>query len=244
MQMKNNMRRNVAIGAAAVVALGGGGIAVAAGTASKSSATDRQKAFIEDAAKRLSVTPEALTSALKGAFGDQLDQAVKDGKLTQKQADALKQRIEKGGLPLGGGPGFGGPGGRGGHGPGGMDGPGDHGAFGAGLDAAATYLGLTEQELRAKLVKGTSLADVAKAQSKDVGGLEQAIVDATKKKLDQAVTDGKLTATQRDDIEKDLAARVKDIVENAGPPKAGARSAPRGGGFGPPSGTHRFRQHP
>lgn len=239
--MQKNVKRNVAIGVAAAVVLGGGGIAVAA-TTSKSSESDRQKAFIEDAAKRLSVTPDQLTSALKGAFGDQLDDAVKDGKLTQKQADALKQRIEQGGLPLGGGPGFGGGGKRG---PGGLGfghgGPGA-GVFGAGLDAAASYLGLTEKELRAKLDEKTSLADVAKAQGKDAAGLEAAIVAAAKERLDAAVKDGKLTADQRDELAKDLAARVKEQVEHAGPPKGGPRGGP--GGPGGPDGPHGFPGHP
>jgi len=239
--VQKNVKRNVAIGVAAAVVLGGGGIAVAA-TTSKSSESDRQKAFIEDAAKRLSVTPDQLTSALKGAFGDQLDDAVKDGKLTQKQADALKQRIEQGGLPLGGGPGFGGGGKRG---PGGLGfghgGPGA-GVFGAGLDAAASYLGLTEKELRAKLDEKTSLADVAKAQGKDAAGLEAAIVAAAKERLDAAVKDGKLTADQRDELAKDLAARVKEQVEHAGPPKGGPRGGP--GGPGGPDGPHGFPGHP
>lgn len=242
--MQKNVKRNVAIGVAAAVVLGGGGIAVAA-TTSKSSESDRQKAFIEDAAKRLSVTPDQLTSALKGAFGDQLDDAVKDGKLTQKQADALKQRIEQGGLPLGGGPGFGGGGKRGPGGPGGPGfghaGPGGvgGGVFGAGLDAAASYLGLTEKELRAKLDEKTSLADVAKAQGKDAAGLEAAIVAAAKERLDAAVKDGKLTADQRDEIEQDLAARVKEQVEHAGPPKGGPRGGPGG-----PDGPRGFPGHP
>jgi len=241
--VQKNVKRNVAIGVAAVVVLGGGGIAVAA-TTSKSSESDRQKAFIEDAAKRLSVTPDQLTSALKGAFGDQLDDAVKDGKLTQKQADALKQRLEQGGLPLGGGPGFGGGGKRGPGGPGfGHGGPGGPGAgvFGAGLDTAASYLGLTEKELRAKLDDKTSLADVAKAQGKDAAGLEAAIVAAAKERLDAAVKDGKLTADQRDELEQDLAARVKEQVEHAGPPKGGPRGPGGPDGGGAPRG---FPGHP
>jgi len=69
-------------------------------------------------------------------------------------------------------------------------GPGFHhrGPFG-GLDAAATYLGLTDAQLRTRLESGKSLADVAKAQNKSVDGLVQAIVDAAKKKLDAAVDD-------------------------------------------------------
>ena len=222
--MNKNTKRNVVVGTIAALALGGGGLAVAA-TQKSTSHADQQKAFLADAAKRLNVTPDQLTAALKGAFGDQLDQAVKDGKLTQKQADALKARIAKGGLPFGGpGGGHGGPGGPMG-GPGGPGGP-----FMVGLDAASTYLGLTEAQLRDKLKDGkTSLADVAKAQGKTADGLEQAIVDAEQKELDQAVKDGKLTQAQADKIAKDLPARVKTIVETAG-------FGPHGGPGGPPPG--------
>lgn len=230
-----NAKRNTAIAVSAIVLLGGGGLAVAA--TSGDDHAKEQKAVIDNAAKRLSVTPDALTSALKGAFEDQLDQAVKDGKITQKQADAMKARLAKGDLPLGGGPGHGhgGPGGFDGHG-----GPGGPGGHGAELTAAAKYLGLTEAQLRAKVVKGTTLAKIAKAQGKDVAGLEAAIVDAKKADLAQAVKDGKLTQTQADAIEKDLAAHVKDEVENGRP-----AHGPRGpGGKGGPDHMRGFGGRP
>ena len=69
----------------------------------RSSRNPRQ-AFLNDVAKRLNVTPAQLNSALKGAAIDQLDAAVKAGKLTQAQANALKQRIQQGahgGAPFG-----------------------------------------------------------------------------------------------------------------------------------------------
>ena len=102
----------------AAAAFGGGAYA-----ATQSSAPSRQ-AFLNDVAKRLNVSPAQLTNALKGAFDDQLQAAVAAGKLTQAQANAIKQRIQKrGSAPLGfgalrhpAGPGFfrgsrGGPGG-------------------------------------------------------------------------------------------------------------------------------------
>ena len=46
--------------------------------------------YLNDVAKRLDVSPEKLSGALKGAYLDQLDKAVSDGRLTQAQADALK----------------------------------------------------------------------------------------------------------------------------------------------------------
>lgn len=226
-----NAKRNTAIAVTAAVLVGGGGLAVAA--TSGDDHAKEQKAIIDNAAKRLSVTPDALTSALKGAFEDQLDQAVKDGKITQKQADAMKARIAKGDLPFGGGGrGHGGPGG-----PGGFDGhrgPGGPGGHGEELTAAAKYLGLTEAQLRAKLVKGTTLAAIAKDQNKDVAGLEAALVDAKKADLAQAVKDGKLTQKQADAIEKGIAAHVKDEVENGRPDH----------GPGGPDGKRGFGGHP
>jgi hypothetical protein len=89
-------------------------------------------------------------------------------------------------------------------------------AFGIGPDAAATYLGLSPAALRKRLAAGDSLADVAKAQGKSVSGLEQALVDAAKARLDKAVAAGDLTAKQRDAIEQDLQQHVSELVQGKG----------------------------
>ena len=60
----------------------------------------------------------------------------------------------------------------------------------------------SEADLRTKLGDGQSLADIAKAQSKDLAGLKTAILDAAKADLDKAVADKKLTQSQADDIYK------------------------------------------
>ena len=104
--MDRTRKRTVAIGATVALAAAGGGVAYAAATS-----TDQRDALLRDAAAP-EREPGELRSALEGAFGDQLDQAVKDGKLTQQQADRIKQRVREHGLPLGGpagGPGSGGP---------------------------------------------------------------------------------------------------------------------------------------
>jgi hypothetical protein len=209
--VESRRKRTAAIGAAVALAVAGGGVAYAAATN-----TDPRDALLRDAAQRLNVSPGELRSALEGAFGDQLDQAVKDGKLTQQQADAIKQRIARYGLPLGGP--TGGPGGPGpGHGLAfGFGGPGGRGPF-AGLDAAASYLGLSQAQLARQLGSGKSLADVARAQGKSVDGLEQALLDAAGTQLDRAVSDGKLTSDQRDRILSDLRAHVDDLVNGRAP---------------------------
>src|SRR5215204_2256673 len=111
------------VGVAAVAAGG----AIAAGQLSP---TERSKAVVADAAQQLGVKESALTDALKQAYENQIDADVASGAITQAQGEA-------GDFPLVGG--FGpGMGRHGGHG-------------GRGLDAAASYLGLTEAELHTQL---------------------------------------------------------------------------------------------
>jgi hypothetical protein len=221
-------KRTVAIGVAVALAAAGGGVAYAAATGS-----DPRDALLSDAAQRLHVSPGELRSALQGAFGDELDQAVKDGKLTQRQADEIKQRIARYGLPLGG-PGPGGPG----RGFGGADGPG-HGPIGAGLDAAAGYLGLTRAQLARQLTSGRSLADVARAQGKSVDGLKQALLDEAQSRLDRAVADRKLTPDERNQILSELREHIDDLVNGRAPGPFGRHDwhGDRGmGSGGPPPG--------
>jgi hypothetical protein len=227
--VNQNFKRKVAISAAGVTVLAGGGLAFAA---TQSSPQTERKALLDNAAKRLNVSPDQLSAALQGAFEDQLDKAVADGRITKARADEIKARLKAGGgVPLGP-PLAGGPEGRGfGHrGPGGPGGPGGHRLGGA--DAAAKYLGLTEDQLHTQLESGKSLADVAKAQGKDVAGLKTAIVDAAKADLDKAVTDNRITAAQRDQMVKDLESHVDDLIAGKLP------DGPRGfrgrrGHFGP-----------
>ena len=204
-------KRAIAIGAAVLAVAGGGGAAVAASTSS-SSPND----FLDSVAKHLGISRQKLDDATKAAAIDQVDAQLAAGKITKDQADALKKRIESGDIPpLGGlrgpGPGFG---------FGGTGGPGDPGGpggllkagIGDSLTAAAKYLGLSESDLRTQLQDGKSLADVAKAQSKDLDGLKQAILAAAKSDLDKAVSDKKLTQSQADDVYNRLKSNIDDMV--------------------------------
>lgn len=221
--MSHAIRRNVALGVAGVAIAAGGGLAYAT---TKESPADQRKAFLDDAAKRLNVSPSDLGAALQGAFGDRLDEAVKNGTLTKAQADRIKQRLKDGGgLPLFGGRGPGGPG-VGPSGPGGGPGFGPHGpgpgpGFGRGpfrvLDAAAKYLDLSQAKLRDALAAGKSLADVAKDQGKDVDGLKTALTDAAKADLDKAVADKRLTQEQEDRMLKELDSHIGDLVDAVRP---------------------------
>jgi hypothetical protein len=226
--VESTRRRTVAIGAAVALAVAGGGAAYAA-----SSTTDPRDALLRDAAQRLDVSPGELRSALEGAFGDQLDREVRAGRLTQEQADQMKARIRRFGVPLGGP--VGGPGGIAFH----TD---RHGPIGAGLDAAADYLGLTEAQLARRLANGSTLADVARAEGKSVDGLEQALVDEASAQLDRAVADRRLTADERDRILSDIEEHVGDLVNGRAPGRFDRHEWHGGPGGPPPMGG--FPGHP
>lgn len=83
--------------------------------------------------------------------------------------------------------------------------------------AAASYLGLSEAELRTQLSGGKTLADVAKAQGKTVAGLVAALVADEKKELQEAVSSGRLTQAQADAMLANAQARFTDLVNGTRP---------------------------
>ncbi len=97
------------------------------------------------------------------------------------------------------------------------------------LSAAATYLGLTEADLRTKLQAGQTLAQIADATAgKSRDGLIQALVAAETAEIDQAVKDGKITADQATQIKANLTTRITQFVDNARPMGPGFGPGPRG----------------
>jgi hypothetical protein len=190
--------------------VGGAGAGVAATKIAANSPSEESKAIVNDAAKNLGIEPSKLSAALKKAYEDRIDAAVADGRLTKQQGAELKQRIESGDFPLVGPPGFG-------H----RDG-GPH-AFMHGLDAAASYLGLTEDQLHTQLESGKTLAEVAKAHGKSVDGLEAAMVKDATTKLDAAVKAGRLTSAQEQQILTDLKQHVDDLVNGKLPDRGPGR---------------------
>jgi hypothetical protein len=221
--MKTTIKRRIAIGAAGLTVIAGGSGAYA--LASDDDPKKEREAFLNDAADRLNVSPEQLNDALKEALKDRIDQAAKDGRLTQEQANRIKERIDQDGLPL-----FG-PGLRGGPGPGfHHDGGGP--LFGA-IDAAAKYLGLTRAQLREQFLDGKSLAEIAKERNKSVDGLKAAIRKAVADRLDQAVKDKLFTDAQRDRMLAELDDHLDEIVNREGPRVGFGRHRH---GWGPPPG--------
>jgi hypothetical protein len=227
--MRHRNRLRLAASAGAALAVAGGGAALAAGELSP---RQESSAIIDDAAEQLGVDAAKLTDALEQALENRVDEAVADGRLTEEQGAELKERIGSGEFPLlglRGDPGFG----HRGHGP------------GARLDAAATFLGLTEAELREELRDGKTLAEIAKAEGKTVAALVDALVAATKTELAEAVESGRLTDAQRDRIVEKLEERIADGVNatrgrhfRGGPGEPSFRGGPHA--F-PPAGESGYR---
>ena len=212
-------RTKLAAGAGAALAVVGAGGALAANQLTPS---EESKAVVEDAAKQLGVDPAKLSDALRKALENRIDEAVKAGRLTEEQGEAMKQRIEADDFPLFGGPGFGHRGFA-------------HRGF-RDLGAAAKYLGVDADALQARLRDGDTLAEVAKDEGKSVDGLVSAIVAATTTRLDEAVAAGRITKAQRDEIVAGLKERTTAIVNGDFPAFKG-----RGGpGFGGPAFGPRF----
>jgi hypothetical protein len=221
------MRRTriAALTAAGALAAAGTGVAVA--TTRSDDAKEREQAVLSDAAKRLNVEPSELRDALGEAEDAQLDADVKAGRLTQEQADAIKERRKDSGTVLGVGPG--GPGGglwlhhRGGPGIGiGIGGPGEV------TDAAAKALGISRDELFKRMRDGKTLEEIAKAEGKSFDDVKAAMKAAMKKGLDEAVKDGKLTQKQADEILSRSTEHLGDfrLPGRPGPPPGGAPPDP------------------
>ena len=198
--MDRNLKRKVIAGAVAASAIAGAGGAIAA--TKLGSPQEDSQAIMNDAAQQLGVKPSALSDALKKALENRIDAEVAAGTLTKAEGDALKSRIESGDFPL-----FGFP----------HRGFGEH-VFGSGkLDAAASYLGLTEDQLRTELDGGKTLAQVAKDHGKSADGLVDALVADLKKHLDADVAAGRITKAQEDQFLADAKQRTTDFVNGKGP---------------------------
>jgi len=100
----------VAVGAALLVGVLGIGAAFAADPPTPTGYPGYQGAVFTRVAEILGIDQQKLSDAFIQARTEQVDQAVKDGRLTQQQADWIKQRIQQAqqsAFVPGVGPGFG-----------------------------------------------------------------------------------------------------------------------------------------
>jgi predicted DNA-binding protein (UPF0251 family) len=209
--MSARLKRRIVIAAVAVGVVGLGGSALAASSSGGNS-------FLGDVAARLGVSQSKLQSAIDGAVKDRLNRLVKEGRLTQAQANAIEKRMQDradGRLP---GP-FGGPFGFGRHDHFGGPRPGFGFGFGpmGSVETAAAYLGVSEQTLVRNLRSGRTLAAIAKANGKSVSGLEAAMLAPARSRIAAAVKDGHLTKAQASRFLQLLSAGIDRMVTKGFP---------------------------
>jgi hypothetical protein len=209
------------LGAAAGLTLGATAIVVGAGAGAEDSVTVRAGAPAVAGATGSTGATGATGERGRGSdrsdrpdpasrLGEILAPLVKDKTINQSQADAVAKAITDAGP---------GPGGQG-RGPGGhrMRGQGMGGGHDRpGLDAAATALGMTVDELRTQLESGTSIAEIATTKSIDVNTIIDALVAEAKTHLDQAVADGKVTQDEATKRLDDMRTRITAMVNGEAP---------------------------
>jgi hypothetical protein len=219
-------KRLTAVALAGTVGLGAVGATVVAYPALADNSTKESPQPGSEAAKQ--AAQDRRTAAIRKALQGLVD----DKTLTADQADKVAGTLAKS-EAVRGGPGDpvgpGGPGVRRGGGLLGVEGP-------KADEAAAKVLGLSVDDLRTQLRSGSTLAEIAKKQGKDVDTLVTALVAVAKEQLDESVKAGRLTQETATQIEKTLEQRVRTVVQNGRPaPGAMGGKAWRGGpeGVGP-----------
>jgi len=202
--------------------------------------------FLQKLAARLGISESTLKSDLQQTSLDELQQLVKDGKLTQDQADKIQSAITNGtdyfpGLNGSFG-GRGGPGGMGIFGRGGLQ-----SILGKNQDALATWLGISTATLQSDLKSGESLATIATAQGKTTADLKTFLTGELDSQLKAQVTAGKLTQAQSDTIRAGVVANLDALINaklpqfggghgnrpakpNGTPPGGSNNGKPQGGG--------------
>jgi uncharacterized protein YidB (DUF937 family) len=152
--------------------------------------------FVGHIASNLGKSQDQVNKAISDALSQTLNDAVKNGDLTQKQADAIKARLGNGkACATGFEKGIGGIGRIGMH-------PATNPKERAGaatLTEIATALGISEEELRQDLQSGKTLKDIAGSKGMDEATFRSKLVAAVKADLDKQVSAGKLTQ-QREDM--------------------------------------------
>jgi len=149
----------------------GGGVAVAGPNDGDRGARCEER--LAKIAEERGVSVEQLEARIEARLLARIEAAEKAGKITPERAAALKQHVSEGNLCR----------------------PGQHRRHIAArgmMRAAAEFLGLSGEELRAQL-PGNSLAGLAQKQGKGVDALKAAMVAPAKERLAKAVAEGKIT---------------------------------------------------
>ena len=169
---------------------------------------ERRDEFLNELADNLGVSREALDGALSDTALSMVDKALADGKITQDEADKIKEKINSGDFPFFGGPGFG-------HG----FAKGFRAGFcaGANIEDIADFLGVDVSVVRDGLMNEQSLAQIAEANGKSRDELKSYLTSRVTDKLTQAVTDGDITQAQADEKLQNFTDNLDEMIDRTGP---------------------------
>ncbi len=156
---------------------------------------------------------DTATGGRLGALKDALSGLVKDGTITQTQADKVATTLDAK-LPH--------------RGPGG---PGRHGGARLSPETVAGILGITVDELRTATGSGKTLAQIAAGKGISKATLIDELVAAAEKQLAAEVTAGRLTKAQADARKATLRDRITERVDSTRPEHGpGGHHGPRPAG--------------
>lgn len=192
---------------AAVALLGLAAVAVGGAVTSAQEGDGPIATFLSKVAEKLGVGEDELKGAIKEAQLEMIDEALADGRITEEQAERLRERAEEGGFlfprPLEEGryhlrPGV------------------CRRAVGFVVEAAAQVLEMPKEQLVEELKDGKSLAEVAEAQGMSVEAFSEALLGQIQAQLDDLVAEEKLTEEQAERIFQRTQENIDRIV-NAHP---------------------------
>ena len=199
---------------AGVIALGAGALGgVAQAQEVPEEGSSFHELYQEALAEKLGVTVEELQAAQEAARTDMIDDALASGRITEEQAERLRNAEP-------------------GEGRRGFSQRVRHG-IGNVVGSAAEILGLTTDEVRAGYSEGQSLNDMAAEQG--VTDLEAQLVSKLTADIAAKVADGSITQEQANRLLENLAEKVGNIVDHEGGKDGGGRfGGHRGGPAGEP----------
>jgi ribosomal protein S20 len=144
------------------------------------------------------VDPTTVVNAIVTAGTQEIDQAVAQGKIDQTKGDQAKQKLPDFANRF-------------------VNQPHQQNGYGFRKDAvqaAAKSIGISTDDLKQAVKGGKSIAQVAKDHDKAPDDVVNAIVNAVKSDIDQAVKDGTLDAQRADQIKSKLPDRVTKLVNH------------------------------
>jgi hypothetical protein len=191
------------VGALAFIFIAAGGAFVSA------QSTDTATKFLDRVAQIAGVDAQKLKDSIKQASQEEVDQKVKEGKLSQEEAGVIKKNMDEGNFY-----GFG----MGMRGPKELKGPMmEKGIMAPDFEDISTFLGITPTDLKDQMRNGKTLLEVAKDKGKSEADLKSFLSTKFDESLKQAVTDGKLTQAEADRISERRDEMISHVIEGKGP---------------------------